>query len=79
MNGQSAYQQDRAKAVFVKCDTKSWEDQVRLFDIAISMSPHKSVDMVIANAGVGRGSGDPLMPLEGAVFTSLNLRLALRE
>jgi len=53
-----------AKAVFVKCDTRSWEDQVRLFDIAVSMSPHKSVDMVIANAGVGRGSGDPLMPLE---------------
>jgi len=64
----SAYQQNREKTVFVKCDTRSWEDQVRLFETAILMSPHKSVDIVIANAGVGRGSGDPLMPLEGAVF-----------
>ena len=27
--------------------------------------PHKSVDIVIANAGVGRGPGDPMMQLEG--------------
>jgi len=51
---------------FVQCDTRSWEDQVRMFEAAISKSPGKSVDVVIANAGVGRGSGDPMMALEGA-------------
>jgi NAD(P)-dependent dehydrogenase (short-subunit alcohol dehydrogenase family) len=50
---------------FVKCDTRSWEDQIQLFETACSNSPHKSVDIVIANAGVGRGAGDPLMQLEG--------------
>ena len=36
-----------------------------MFEVAVTESPHKSVDVVIANAGVGRGSGDPMMALEG--------------
>lgn len=36
-----------------------------MFEAAISKSPQRSVDIVIANAGVGRGSGDPMMSLEG--------------
>ena len=53
------------KVCFVKCDTQIWEDQVRMFEAAVSKSPGNSVDIVIANAGVGRGSGDPMMQLEG--------------
>lgn len=55
----------REKACFVKCDTRSWDDQLRLFEAAVSKSPSKSVDIVVGNAGVGRGSGDPMMALEG--------------
>lgn len=58
---------DRDKVAFVECDTRSWEDQLQLFETAIAKSPHHSVDVVLANAGVGRGSGDPLMALEGKV------------
>lgn len=36
-----------------------------MFEAAVTKSPSKSVDIVIANAGVGRGSGDPMMQLEG--------------
>ncbi|KAJ9605915.1 hypothetical protein H2200_009764 [Cladophialophora chaetospira] len=53
-----------ANVAFVKCDTRSWEDQIQVFETAYSKSPQKSVDIVIANAGVGRGAGDPLMQLE---------------
>ncbi|KPI34418.1 5'-hydroxyaverantin dehydrogenase [Cyphellophora attinorum] len=49
---------------FVKADTRSWEEQTELYEAAVSKSPHKSVDIVIANAGIGRGSGDPMMALE---------------
>lgn len=38
-----------------------------MFEAAVSTSPSKSVDVVIANAGVGRGAGDPLMQLEGKI------------
>jgi NAD(P)-dependent dehydrogenase (short-subunit alcohol dehydrogenase family) len=51
--------------VFVKCDTRSWNDQIELFETAYAESPSRSIDIVIANAGVGRGKGDPLMALEG--------------
>ena len=56
---------DREKVCFVKCDTRVWEDQVKMFEAAASRSPNNSVDIVIANAGVGRGAGDPMMQLEG--------------
>ncbi|KEF55110.1 uncharacterized protein A1O9_08763 [Exophiala aquamarina CBS 119918] len=54
---------------FVKCDTRSWDDQVQMFESAVAKSPSKSVDIVIANAGVGRGSGDPMMQLEDPFTT----------
>jgi NAD(P)-dependent dehydrogenase (short-subunit alcohol dehydrogenase family) len=47
-------------AQFVKCDTTSWENQVSMFEAAIAHSPHKSCDIVIANAGISRASGDDL-------------------
>jgi NAD(P)-dependent dehydrogenase (short-subunit alcohol dehydrogenase family) len=37
---------------FVKCDTRVWEDQLAMFKSAVSNSPSKSVDIVIANAGI---------------------------
>ena len=48
------------RAVFVKCDIRSWDDQVRMFDTAKTQSPARSVDVVIANAGISRSSGDDL-------------------
>ncbi|KAH7234545.1 short chain dehydrogenase reductase [Fusarium solani] len=39
-------------AQFVKCDVRNWDDQVAVFEAAVSSSPSKSVDVVIANAGV---------------------------
>jgi NAD(P)-dependent dehydrogenase (short-subunit alcohol dehydrogenase family) len=49
----------------VKCDISIWEDQVHMFKTAIANSPHKSVDIVIANAGISRAFGDSLWPLDG--------------
>ena len=60
----------------MKCDTRSWDDQVRMFEAAISKSPQRSVDVVIANAGVGSGSGDPMMALEGQIGRLLEFRTA---
>ncbi|KAH7075785.1 hypothetical protein BKA63DRAFT_595421 [Paraphoma chrysanthemicola] len=39
---------------FVKCDVTNWEDQVQLFEQAITLSPSGKVDFVVANAGVAR-------------------------
>ncbi|KAH8896921.1 short chain dehydrogenase reductase [Thozetella sp. PMI_491] len=39
-------------AIFVKCDVREWDHQVAAFEAAIASSPHKSIDIVIANAGV---------------------------
>lgn len=50
---------------FVKCDTRSWEDQKSMFETAKSRSPSQSVDIVIANAGISRSSGDSLWTLDG--------------
>lgn len=43
----------RSKTQFCRCDVTNWEDQVEMFKAAISNSPQKSCDIVIANAGVG--------------------------
>ncbi|OQU97178.1 hypothetical protein CLAIMM_03153 [Cladophialophora immunda] len=40
------------KAQFVKCDVTNWEQQVSAFEAAVQNSPHKSCDIVIANAGI---------------------------
>ncbi|KAK5049528.1 hypothetical protein LTR84_004457 [Exophiala bonariae] len=52
------------KAAFVKCDIRNWEDQISLFETARSRSPSNSVDIVIANAGISRSSGDSLWRLD---------------
>ncbi|KAL4966597.1 putative short chain dehydrogenase/reductase [Aspergillus stella-maris] len=51
-------------AQFIPCNITSWEDQVSTFEAAISNSPHNSCDIVIANAGISRASGDDLWPLD---------------
>jgi NAD(P)-dependent dehydrogenase (short-subunit alcohol dehydrogenase family) len=47
----------------VKCDVRSWDDQVAVFEAAANSSPYKSVDIVIANAGIV--GADDLYKLEG--------------
>ena len=54
-----------AKARFVKCNITNWDDQVAMFEQAIQSSPHSSLDIVIANAGISRSSGDSLWKLDG--------------
>ncbi|OJJ62618.1 hypothetical protein ASPSYDRAFT_196420 [Aspergillus sydowii CBS 593.65] len=52
------------KAAFVKCDIREWDELIKLFEMAKSKSPHNSVDVVIANAGISRSSGDSLWNLD---------------
>ncbi|PGH21653.1 hypothetical protein AJ80_03086 [Polytolypa hystricis UAMH7299] len=51
-NGHELASELPGKAQFVKCDVRSWDDQVQLFEAAVSNSPSKSCDIVIANAGI---------------------------
>jgi NAD(P)-dependent dehydrogenase (short-subunit alcohol dehydrogenase family) len=53
----------RSNVQFVKCDTTSWEDQLNLFKSAVAASPAKSVDIVVANAGIT--GPDEIFELEG--------------
>lgn len=55
---------DGEHCVFVKVDIRDWDEQKRMFETAKSRSPHKSVDVVIANAGISRSSGDSLWTLD---------------
>lgn len=55
---------------FVKCDIRSWDDQKAVFEAAKSQSPSQSVDIVIANAGISRSSGDSLWQLDGELQQS---------
>lgn len=41
-----------ARLVFVRCDVTKWEDQVDLFHTAANITPSKTVDHVVANAGI---------------------------
>lgn len=50
---------------FVKCDIRDWDQQKAVFEKAKSQSPSNSVDVVIANAGISRSSGDSLWNLDG--------------
>ncbi|KAF2806029.1 short chain dehydrogenase reductase [Mytilinidion resinicola] len=50
--GKEVVQNLAGKAQFVKCDVRNWDDQVRVFEAAVEASPHKSCDIVIANAGI---------------------------
>ncbi|KAJ6190505.1 Short-chain dehydrogenase/reductase SDR [Penicillium mononematosum] len=49
---------------FVKCDITDWDSLITLFETAKAKSPHNSVDVVIANAGISRASGDSLWNLD---------------
>ncbi|RBR26112.1 uncharacterized protein FIESC28_01140 [Fusarium coffeatum] len=49
---------------FVKCDIRDWDQQKTVFEKAKSQSPSNSVDVVIANAGISRSSGDSLWNLD---------------
>ncbi|KAL4799239.1 hypothetical protein BDV19DRAFT_355487 [Aspergillus venezuelensis] len=51
-------------AQFIPCNITSWDEQVSVFEAAIANSPSKSCDIVIANAGISRASGDDLWPLD---------------
>ncbi len=51
---------------FVKVDIRDWDQQKVMFETARTKSPHNSVDVVIANAGISRSSGDSLWNLDGA-------------
>ncbi|KAJ5490155.1 Short-chain dehydrogenase/reductase SDR [Penicillium expansum] len=51
-------------AAFVKCDITDWDSLITLFETAKAKSPHNSVDIVIANAGISRASGDSLWNLD---------------
>ena len=53
------------KCAFVKCDIRDWDEQKAMFEVAKARSPAKSVDVVIANAGISRSSGDSLWNLDG--------------
>lgn len=53
------------KCAFVKCDIREWDEQKVMFETAKARSPGKSVDVVIANAGISRSSGDTLWNLDG--------------
>ncbi|KAF7557421.1 hypothetical protein G7Z17_g638 [Cylindrodendrum hubeiense] len=50
--GKATEKEFSPNAKFVKCDVRDWDDQVAVFDTALSVSPQKSIDIVIANAGV---------------------------
>lgn len=53
----------KGKLKFVKCNIKTWEDQVALFEAATADG--RGIDVVIANAGISRSSGDSLWKLDG--------------
>jgi len=50
---------------FVTCNINDWEQQKSMFETAKQLSPAKSVDIVIANAGISRSSGDSMWVLDG--------------
>lgn len=70
-----------SNAQFIKCDILEWEDQINMFEAAVKNSPHKSCDIVIANAGIGRGTGDSLFKLDGryCVLGGGNILLTFSE
>lgn len=52
------------RCVYVKCDIRDWDQQKAMFETAKAQSPANSVDIVIANAGISRSSGDSLWNLD---------------
>ena len=56
------------RVMFVRCNISEWDDQVRMFEKAIEASPNRSCDIVVANAGISRSSGDSLWKLDGKLY-----------
>ena len=54
------------KVAFVPGDVLVWQDQVKLFKTALEKSPSKTIDIVIANAGIGEVEDDVLFHKEHA-------------
>lgn len=50
---------------FVRVDIRDWDQQKAMFETAKAKSPSNSIDVVIANAGISRSSGDSLWNLSG--------------
>jgi NAD(P)-dependent dehydrogenase (short-subunit alcohol dehydrogenase family) len=50
------------RIVFIKVDIRDWDQQKAMFDTA--MAKFGAVDVVIANAGISRSSGDSLWNLD---------------
>ena len=42
----------RDKAAFTQCNVLEWDDQVNVFKTAVTKAPSKTVDIVVANAGI---------------------------
>jgi len=55
---------DGDRCAFIQCDVRDWDQQKALFELAKAKSPNKSVDIVCANAGISRSSGDSLWVLD---------------
>jgi NAD(P)-dependent dehydrogenase (short-subunit alcohol dehydrogenase family) len=53
------------RCCFIEADIRDWDAQVRMFEAAKEKSPNRSVDVVIANAGVSRVGYDSLWTLDG--------------
>jgi NAD(P)-dependent dehydrogenase (short-subunit alcohol dehydrogenase family) len=60
----------KVRSAFVQCDIRDWDEQKNMFETARATSPSKSVDIVIANAGISRSSGDSLWELDGMSHSS---------
>jgi NAD(P)-dependent dehydrogenase (short-subunit alcohol dehydrogenase family) len=52
-------------AKFIHCDVTSWENQLCMFKWAKENSPNKSVDVVVACAGIT--GADPVYNVEGMI------------
>lgn len=59
---------------YLKCDVTSWQDQLAVFRAAIARSPQKSLDVVIANAGIG--GNDSVFQLGSSVPTMSRMNTA---
>ncbi|KAF7541614.1 hypothetical protein G7054_g432 [Neopestalotiopsis clavispora] len=68
------------RAKFMKCDVRNWDEQVAVFEAASAASPCKSVDIVIANAGIIGADDfntqqDPSQPPVKPDFSIININL----
>ncbi|KAF2095937.1 NAD(P)-binding protein [Rhizodiscina lignyota] len=55
-------QEAKSNYQFCPCDVTSWDQQLAAFKAAVSKSPHNTVDIVVANAGIS--GSDPIFQLE---------------